>query len=198
MPTQIDLRLFRAINSFARDTPWLHVPARLFATDGIVLFALLLVVAGVVALRRGGLVAAVRPVLAGAGVLLAVAVNQPIVHAVGEARPFTVLPQALVLVHRSIDASFPSDHATMAGAVAVGLLIASRRLGIVAAVLAMLMAVTRVYVGAHFPSDVLAGLVLGGLVAFAVQQLAPWVERRLPARRVEVREVVHLASTSAP
>jgi len=56
----------------------------------------------------------------------------------------------------------PSDHAT-AGAVAVGLLFANRRWGIVAAVLAALMAFTRVYVGAHYVSDV-AGLALGGLV----------------------------------
>ncbi|MEO6203856.1 MAG: phosphatase PAP2 family protein [Mycobacteriales bacterium] len=191
MPSSFDVSIFRAVNAFARDTGWLHGPARLFANDGVVLFALLLVAAGVLALRRGGLVAAVRPVLAGAGVLLAVGVNQPIVHAVGEARPFAVLPQALVLVHRSVDASFPSDHATMAGAVAVGLLFVERRWGIIAALLAVLMAVTRVYVGVHFPSDVLAGLLVGGLVALAVMQAAPWLERRAPGRRADEQEIVH-------
>ena len=70
-----------------------------------------------------------------------------------------------VLVDKTTDFSFPSDHATVAGAVAVGLLFANRRWGIVAAVLAALMAFTRVYVGAHYPGDVLAGLALGGLVA---------------------------------
>ena len=72
-----------------------------------------------------------RSLLAGAAVLLAVAINQPTVHAVNEPRPYTRLPHALVLVHRSVDASFPSDHATMAGAAAVGLLLVHRRLGLV-------------------------------------------------------------------
>ncbi len=193
MPSSLDVSVFRAVNGFARDTVWLHAPARWFANDGVVLFALLLVAAGVLALRRGGLAAAVRPVLAGAGVLVAVTVNQPIVHAVGEARPFTVLPKALVLVHRSVDASFPSDHATMAGAVAVGLLLVERRLGIVAAVLALLMAVTRVYVGVHFPSDVLAGLLVGAVVAWLAQRPAPSLERLLSRHR----RSVHLPSMSS-
>ncbi len=177
MPTSLDLSVFRAVNSFARDTAWLHVVARLYAQNGIVLFGALLVVAGVLGLRGGGLVGAVRPVLAGVGVLAAVALNQPLVHAVNEQRPFTVLPHALVLVHRSTDGSFPSDHATMAGAVAIGLLLVERRLGIVAAVLAILMAMTRVYVGAHFPIDVVAGLVVGGVVAWLAQRPASSLER---------------------
>jgi len=70
-----------------------------------------------------------------------------------------------LLVDKTTDFSFPSDHATAAGAVAVGLLLTNRRWGIIAAALAVVMAFTRVYVGAHYPADVLAGLALGGIVA---------------------------------
>ena len=70
-----------------------------------------------------------------------------------------------LLVHKTTDFSFPSDHATAVGAVAVGLLFTNRRWGTIAAVLAIVMAFTRVYVGAHYPGDVLAGLALGGTVA---------------------------------
>lgn len=72
----------------------------------------------------------------------------------------------------------------MAGAVAVGLLFVNRRLGVLATVLALLMAMTRVYVGAHFPADVLAGLVLGGLVAAIVQLPAPRLALSSPVRRL--------------
>jgi undecaprenyl-diphosphatase len=72
-----------------------------------------------------------------------------------------------VLIARTTDFSFPSDHATAVGAVAGGLWVASRRWGIVAAVLAVLMAFTRVYVGTHYVSDVVAGLALGAVVAVA-------------------------------
>jgi undecaprenyl-diphosphatase len=99
-------------------------------------------------------------ITAGGATLLALAV-----HAVHEARPYTTLANILVLANRSPDGSFPSDHATMAGAVAVGLLIVSWRLGLVAVVAAVLMAFTRVYIAAHYPADVAAGLLLGGLIA---------------------------------
>jgi undecaprenyl-diphosphatase len=85
---------------------------------------------------------------------------------VDRARPYTALPAAHVLIARSSDFSFPSDHATTAGAIAVGLLLLHRRRwGIIASAAAIVMAVARVYVGVHYPGDVLAGLALGGLVA---------------------------------
>ncbi|MFD2768076.1 hypothetical protein [Micromonospora eburnea] len=56
------------------------------------------------------------------GMLLAVAGNQPIVSAVNRPRLYMTLSGILVLADRSTDPSFPSDHATMAGAVAAGLL----------------------------------------------------------------------------
>ena len=62
------------------------------------------------------------------------------------------------------DFSFPSDHAVMAGAVAAGLLLVSRRLGLLAVVAALVMAFARVYIAAHYPWDVIAGLGLGAAV----------------------------------
>jgi undecaprenyl-diphosphatase len=70
----------------------------------------------------------------------------------------------------------------MAGAVAAGVWMANRRLGLLTAALAVLMAFTRVYVGAHFPLDVTVGLVVGAGVALASYLLvrpvvAPLVDR---------------------
>jgi membrane-associated phospholipid phosphatase len=155
---------FKTVNEFARDTHWLHGIATAYANDGVVLFGVLLLLGWWVARGKDAATMA-RALLAGVSVLVAVALNQPIVHAVDETRPYNALPNVLVLVHRSVDASFPSDHATMAGAVAAGLLLVSWRLGAVALVAALLMAATRVYVGAHYPVDVLAGLALGASVA---------------------------------
>ena len=152
------------INELARDTAWAHSAVLGFASYGVLLFGLLLVLGWRLA-RRQGPRAVAAALWAGAATLLAVAVNQPIVHAVNEARPYTTHPDLLVLAHRSADASFPSDHAVMAGAVAAGLWLVSRRLGLVAAVLALAMAFSRVYIAAHYPRDVLAGLALGALVS---------------------------------
>ena len=156
---------FRDVNSFAAHTSWLHTPMRLYAKDGIVLFALLLLTAWWVARGSGDLAKVAASLWAPVGVLVALAVNQPIANLVAEPRPYASLSHVLVLVSRSTDYSFPSDHAVMAGAVASALMLTDRRLGWVATVLAVLMAFARVYVGAHFPLDVLAGLAVGAAVA---------------------------------
>ncbi|TCC47024.1 phosphatase PAP2 family protein [Kribbella pittospori] len=157
--------LFEQINAFAQATPWLHAPARFYAAYGVVLFGALLVAGWWIARRTADVTRVAAAIAAGGATLLALAINQPIVHAVNEARPYTTLHHILVLANRSPDPSFPSDHATMAGAVAVGLWIVNRRLAVIAAFAAVLMAFTRVYIAAHYPADVAAGLVLGGLVA---------------------------------
>jgi undecaprenyl-diphosphatase len=156
--------LFRPVADLARHTPWLHEVLRLYAVYGVVLFALLLLAAWWWArgTRTAGPMA--HALWAPLGTLLAVGLNQPLGRAVHEQRPYAVLPHAVVLVSRTTDFSFPSDHAVMAGAVAAGVWFAGTRLCVVAVVLAVLMAFARVYVGAHFPLDVVAGLLVGALV----------------------------------
>src|SRR3954462_8198126 len=174
---RLDDRLLTDVNDLARHTGWLHGAVLGYATYGLVVFAALLL-AGLW-LRR----AATDPALAAAGwaplaVLFAVGLNQPLVSGIAEARPYTSHPGLLVLATRSSDVSFPSDHAVMAGAAAAGLWLASRLLGAIATVAALAMAFARVYIAAHYPWDVAAGLLFGALVA-----LVGWLllRRLLPA-----------------
>jgi membrane-associated phospholipid phosphatase len=162
-------RLFGQVNDFARATPWLHGAMVGYASYGVVLFAVLLLAGWWIARRRGtGMTAAVW---APAGMLLALAVTQPIVAAINEARPYTKLHHILVLATPSTDPSFPSDHATMAGAAAAGLLLVSWRLGLLAVAAAALMGFARVYIAAHYPMDVVAGYAVGAaltLIGYAI------------------------------
>jgi undecaprenyl-diphosphatase len=160
----VNTALFLLINRFAQSTGWLHGPGVVYASYGLVLFAALLLCGWWSARTRPADGAMAAAVWAPIGMLVALGVNQFAVAAVAEPRPYAVLDHPLLLVAPTLDPAFPSDHAVMAGAVAAGLWLVSRRLGVVATVAAVLMAGTRVYVGAHWPGDVLAGLVLGAAV----------------------------------
>lgn len=64
--------------------------------------------------------------------------------------------------------SFPSDHAVLFFSVAIGIFLASRRAGILAIIYtALFIALPRVYTGFHYPSDLLAGAVVGTLFTIA-------------------------------
>ena len=161
----LDRRLFLDVNDFQRATGWLHGIGLSYAKllgPGLLTVLLL---AGVVVGRRRGAPVLAAALWAGLSTLVAVGLNQPLVHAFGRARPYAALQHVSLLGTPSVDGSFPSDHATLAGATLVGLLLVDRRLGLAAAAAGLLLAAARVYVGAHYPGDVLAGLVVGGVVA---------------------------------
>jgi membrane-associated phospholipid phosphatase len=174
--TNIDRNLFKAINRFADRTSWAHGIVRLYAKDGIVLFAALLVAAWWSGRTSTMPVRSVaKAVWVGAGALLALVINQPLGSVIGRARPYTTISNVHLLVDKTKDFSFPSDHATVAGAVAAGLFLVNRRLGLIAIIAALAMAFARVYVGAHYPSDIAAGLVFGACMTAAFSRFGPLV-----------------------
>lgn len=82
-------------------------------------------------------------------------------------RPWETFDYILRLAPDPGDASFPSGHASnsMATAFAMLLNLKKKWIGVLAVVLALLIALSRLYLGMHFPTDVLAGLIVGMLCA---------------------------------
>lgn len=161
----MDVSVFRRINGWTVATGWLHGPAAAYAKYGIVIFAVLLAVGWWRARVEGDLHRQAGVGWAAGSVFVALGVAQLIGRAVDRPRPYATLEHVHVLIARTADFSFPSDHATAVGAVAGGLWLVDRKLGPVAAAFALLMAGARVYAGVHYPSDVLVGLGLGAAVA---------------------------------
>ena len=146
--------------------------------DGVLIFGVLLA-AGWWTARRGPAGAAMTAVLwTPLGIIAALLIYDPIALAVNETRPCRELTNIVVL-HCNTDGGFPSVHAVIAGAASAGVWLIQRRLGIAATAAAALLAFARVYVGAHYPQDVLAGLILGALVSVLGYLLVRPLLRRL-------------------
>lgn len=77
------------------------------------------------------------------------------------ARPFVQNPGFQLLIPPPYGFSFPSGHAASSFAAASALFFRKSRLFVPAAVLAFLIAFSRLYVYVHFPTDVLAGMLIG-------------------------------------
>jgi undecaprenyl-diphosphatase len=127
-----------------------------------------------------------RALRAAAPVLLALAVDAALVqglkHALHLPRPLAVLgaDHVRVLLAPRLVGSMPSGHASASATLAAYLGARRRRDGAVAWPIALLGGVSRVYVGAHWVLDVVAGWLLGALVGLAAARLAPrWPPLRL-------------------
>lgn len=94
-------------------------------------------------------------------------------------RPPLQTPEPAPLVHVPNTGSLPSGHAATSFAAATVLALAVPRLAVPVAVLAVAIALSRLYVGVHYPLDSVAGAVLGVVIGIAVERI---LGRRPPAR----------------
>ncbi|MCR8920773.1 phosphatase PAP2 family protein [Parasutterella secunda] len=109
-----------------------------------------------------------------------VAVNLIIKPLVGRERPCDVtVPEDMLLACLS-DHSFPSGHTAAAFAAAFALFLYHKRAGSAALILAFLMGFSRLYLFVHFPSDVIAGALLGLIFGFIGYKFALRRNKKAP------------------
>lgn len=108
----------------------------------------------------------------GAALLMGVLVgNLTLKPLVARIRPYDINTGVALLVERLHDYSFPSGHTLASFESAVVLFIRDKRMGIPAMVIAVLVALSRLYLYVHYPTDVLAGVLLGTLFALIAVRL---------------------------
>ncbi|MCW2975795.1 MAG: bcrC [Actinomycetia bacterium] len=163
----MDWRIFKAIYGISLHHHWVgsffnvvenaSIPGMVLATVALWFFA-----------RPGG--DRKWKVAAGSGLAaaaLALAVDQ-VVHAIYDRpRPY----ESHQISHPwsgSTDAGFPSDHSSASLAIAFAVLMLDPLVGAVFLVAAVFIAVGRLFVGAHYPGDILASVVVAAVSAFAV------------------------------
>ncbi|MEU6072298.1 phosphatase PAP2 family protein [Micromonospora sp. NPDC047074] len=189
---EISVEWYQDIVDFAADTPQpLQWFAEHFTEGAILLLGALWLVAAVSRLRGGPLdraYALVSPL----PVVLAYGLSELLKTVVDQERPCRVVVTELAIVAGECpptgDWSFPSNHSTIAGGLAVATLLLSRRVGLVALPLAALAAFSRTFVGVHYPHDVVAGVLLGALVAALLTPLLARAVARLLTRHTHPTE----------
>ncbi len=157
------------INGFAGQHAWLDAVMRNDTHFGVPLMILFVVLLWWPKSGRQK----IRHVCVSSGLafLLGQAINQVVILIVHRPRPYDAGLTRLI-VERSTDWSFPSDHATAAAAIACAFLLHGRRLdGIGLAIFAVVVGISRVFVGTHYVGDVLGGFATGLAAAWLVKEV---------------------------
>lgn len=156
----MDLQIFSLINNLAAKFPILDRVGVFFAQSGI-----FLLIAGVfILVLKKGKQALIYLILALALTLLA---DKILNFVFPTPRPFIIDESVNLLISPPSNPSFPSTHTAAATAFAAIIFYFSKILGVVAVIFAIFVGISRIFVGVHYPSDVLAGIILG-LAAFII------------------------------
>ena len=206
-PKGLNNSIYLDFNHLSRHTAWAHGFMHNYALWlGPVLLAAVFVATYTIAWWRRAPRAAALLILGGIATIGALGLNQLVGHAAKELRPYATRPNVLVLVAKTSDYSFPSDHSVVAGGLTISVLLvlgngawrrqrharrgpleeaakggsvpmAVRVLAAASAALGLFLCFARVYVGAHYPGDVVAGYLLAAVAVFAVSLLRPLAYR---------------------
>jgi undecaprenyl-diphosphatase len=179
----IDGGAYTTVTRWAQDAPhWLDRTVQTWSDLGLGLFAVLMVL-GWQRARRADSVVMARVLASPVIVVAAYAVNSVLKSLVDEVRPCQQLPHTVTVeaCPGVGDWSFPSNHSVIAFAAAVALFAAYRWIGWIALPAAVLMAASRVWIGVHYPHDVVVGSLVGIAVgvpsAVLAGRAAPLVDR---------------------
>ncbi|MEW9519789.1 phosphatase PAP2 family protein [Streptomyces tubercidicus] len=188
-PVFYDNGLYTGVTRLAHHTPAaMDSLVSVWSAYGLGLFAVLMIIAWWRARTAGR---PQLPVLAvPAVVVLAFLASDVVKSWVNEQRPCQVLPVApLDPCPAPGDWSFPSNHAVIAAAAAAALWSVDRLLGWIAAPAALLMAASRVWIGAHYPHDALAGLLVGAVLGALLTNVAKRIAAHDALGRAPRREL---------
>lgn len=110
--------------------------------------------------------------------------NLIIKNLVGRVRPYDAIRELQALVPPLRDSSFPSGHSACSFAVAV---VVFRNLpkknGVPVLVLAFLISLSRIYVGVHYPTDVVCGAIFGTLSALAAEFIVKHFAKKMESKK---------------
>lgn len=164
----IDLYLFNLINRFAGKWAWLDCFGIISADylGYVLLFVLAILL--LVNLKKNWKMVAEAIIAAG---FIRFVLAEIIRRIWFRPRPFVLQNFVPLIAQSAQEASFPSGHATFFFALATIVYFYNKKLGIIFFIASFFIALARVFVGVHWPSDILAGALLGILMGYILNWL---------------------------
>lgn len=180
----MDWSIFHWLNDATRQSSAGQDAAKAFNTWAIMILIVAAAALWVIARPGGSLQLKLATACAGLAAVLSLVANVVLGTIWYHDRPFVTHPsQTVLLIRHAPDNGFPSEHASVAFAVAFGVAVFHRRLGLLFLVLAAMIALDRIFVGVHYPADLVASFLVGLGAALVVGVLGrpylTWLVRQI-------------------
>ncbi|WP_066304240.1 undecaprenyl-diphosphatase [Bacillus sp. FJAT-29814] len=167
----MNYNLFKSINQLSGQHPYLDELMAGVTNYALFIFAIILLLIWIFGndqYKKTVVFAAITGILG-------LFINFVIGHLYFEQRPF-VTHHVHLLIQHAADASFPSDHTTGAFALALAVLFVHRKIGIGMLLFALLTGFSRIYVGHHYPFDILGSIIVSLVISIIVYKMSPYLE----------------------
>ncbi|RAS92581.1 undecaprenyl-diphosphatase [Bacillus cereus] len=167
--SQFNIDIFRAINDLGKQYSFLN-PAIVFLAEYMVyIFALIILAYWFTGSRKSRMMVIQA--------MVAFVIAEVIGKIAGKFhlnyQPFAVLPDVNKLVDHAVDNSFPSDHTILFFSICFSFWIVRKKTGWLWLILALCIAISRIWVGVHYPFDVAVGALIGCISAVISYWLVP-------------------------
>ncbi|WP_413302402.1 undecaprenyl-diphosphatase [Bacillus sp. 1P10SD] len=166
----MNYQIFQAINQLAGHHPFIDKVMILTTQYALIVYAIVLLLMWFFGKEPHKYSVVYASVTGGLGLII----NFVIGHIYYEPRPF-VTHKVHLLIQHAKDASFPSDHTTGAFSLALAILLRHPKIGLSMMLFAIVTGISRIYVGHHYPFDVLGSIFVGVFVSILIYKLSSFL-----------------------
>lgn len=176
--SEANISIFRAVNDIGKEFPDINPLFIFFAEYTVYCLMLVLLVYWLTRNSRNKLMV-VSAVLA---FVIAEVTGKLIGLLYSHHQPFAVWSDVNKLIEKEVGNSFPSDHTIVFFSVCITIALFRKKFWYLWTALALLLSISRIYVGVHYPVDILVGAILGTAAAILVYKLVPkqnWIRQSI-------------------